>query len=193
MSKELMDIRKKLRKKRPSFHREDSHKVIGVKRAWRRAVGRHSKVRHQLKGYVKRVEPGYGSPARVRGCHKSGLFPVLVNCLSELNSIDKAKQGAVISAGVGRRKKIAMLKKAKKLGISVFNCRDLDVDIQSIENFVKARKEKKAEIKKKKESRAKDKKKKSEKKPALAEKVEGVEKKNKEKKDLDKTLSRRQR
>jgi len=193
MSKKLIELRKKLRKKRPSFHREDSHKVIGVKRAWRRAVGRHSKVRHQLKGYVKRVEPGYGSPALIRNSHRSGLFPVIVNTVSDIASLNKAEQGAVIASGIGRRKRVLLLNKAKELNIKVFNVKDIDQALQNIKAFIKARKEKKVEIKKKKESRSKVKKKESEKKPELAEKVESEDKKTQEKKDLDKTLSRRQR
>jgi large subunit ribosomal protein L32e len=106
MSENLLEIRKKLRKKRPSFHREDSHKVKGIKRAWRKPTGRHSKVRHQRRGYVMRVEPGYGSPAVIRGSHKSGLFPVIVHNIADFKGLDKSKQGIVIASRVGKKNKV---------------------------------------------------------------------------------------
>jgi len=194
MSKKLLDIRKKLKKKRPSFHREDSHKVIKVKPKWRKPTGRHSKVRHQLRGYVKRVEPGYRSPVLIRGTHKSGLFPVMINNVSDLNKVDKEKQGIIIAAGVGKRKKVMILKKAKELGLVRFNIRDDDAFIKSVEDFIKARKEKKQDNKKKKESKEKEKQKTAEeKKSKLAEKVDDEDKKKKEKKELDKELITRQR
>ncbi|MBN1645044.1 50S ribosomal protein L32e [Candidatus Woesearchaeota archaeon] len=193
MSEKLLEIRKNLKKKRPSFHREDSHKVIKVKTKWRKPTGRHSKVRHQLKGYVKRVEPGYRSPVLIRGAHKSGLFPVIVSNISGLNSIDKDKQGIVIASGIGKRKKILLLKKSKELGLTVLNVKDIDGFVKMVNDFITARKEKKEVSKKKKESKEKEKKKKAaEKKPGLDKKLE-EEKKKQEKKELDKTLSRRQK
>lgn len=194
MSKELLDIRKKLRKKRPDFHREDSHKVKGIKRAWRKPTGRHSKVRHQLKGYVKRVEPGYGSPALIKGFHKSGLFPVIVANLNDLNKVNKEKQGIVIASKLGKKKSVEVLKKAKELELAVLNVKDVDVFIKNVGDFVKARKDKKDAANKKKETKEQEKKKKTdEKKSELAEKVGEEEKKKQEKKELDRTLSKRQR
>lgn len=219
MSKKALEIRKSLKKKRPSFHREDSHKVKGVKRKWRKPTGRHSKVRHQLRGYVKRVEPGYRSPVLIRGFHKSGIFPVIVNNFNDLNKIDKEKQGIVIASTIGKRKAVVLLKKAKELGINVLNVKDSDAFIKKVDDFIKARKEKKDSIKKKKETKAKEKKKKAEEtlekrsfsapqkpgvsvEPKLAEKVAEAQekqsfsvedKKKQEKKELDKTLSKRQR
>jgi large subunit ribosomal protein L32e len=220
MSKKLLDIRKKLKKKRPSFHREDSHKVIKIKPKWRKPTGSHSKVRHQLRGYVKRVEPGYRSPAAIRGTHKSGLFPVIINNIADLNRVNKEKQGIVIAARLGKRKKVLVLNKAKELGITILNVKNVDAFVKSVDDFIKARKEKKQAHKKKKESKEKEKKKKSEKKPELDKKVEEAQekqsfsgpqtrekskdfsresevsvedKKQQEKKELDKELSKRKR
>jgi large subunit ribosomal protein L32e len=194
MSKKLLDIRKKLRKKRPSFHREDSHKVIKVKPKWRKPTGSHSKVRHQLRGYVKRVEPGYRSPALIRGSHKSGLFPVIINNIQELNKVNKEKQGIVVASTVGKKKKVMLLSNAKELGITVFNVKDTDAFVKSVTDFINARKEKKQAHKKKKESKEKAKQKKAdEKKSKLTEKVDTEEKKKQEKKKLDKELITRQK
>ncbi|MBD3361939.1 50S ribosomal protein L32e [Candidatus Woesearchaeota archaeon] len=193
MSESALKIRKKLRKKRPSFHREDSHKVKSVKRNWRKPVGSHSKVRHQLKGYVKRVEPGYRSPRIIRGTNKDGLFPVKVNNVSDLNKVDKTRQGVVIASNVGKKKAVVLLNKAKEMGLSVLNVKDIDLFIRKIDEFIKSRKEKKDAAKKKKESKVKEKKKSEEKKPKLDKKVEDEDKKKEEKRELDKTLSKRQR
>jgi len=194
MSEKELKIRKILKKKRPSFHREDSHKVKGIIKKWRKPTGRHSKARHQLKGYIKRVEPGYRSPVLIRGSHKSGLFPVIVCNINDLNNIDKKSQGVVISRGIGKKKTVCLLKQAKELGLTVLNIKSIDSFIKNVDDFIKARKELKEKIKKKKETKIKEKKKKAETKPKLDEKVSKEDDvKIQKKKELDKTLSKRQR
>lgn len=193
MSRErLLKIRKSLQKKRPVFRREDCNKLKSVSPSWRRPTGTHSKVRHQLKGRVLRIKTGYRSPAEIRGSHKSGLFPVIVFAVADLDKISKDSHGAVIGSSVGMKNKVLLLKKAKQLGVRVLNVKNSDEFIRNVEEFIKKRKDDKKVREKKKESAETEKKAKtSEKKPALAEKVEGEEKKTQEKKELDKELIRR--
>lgn len=195
MSREsLLKIRKTLQRKRPIFRREDCNKLKSVDPSWRRPTGTHSKVRHQRKGHVLRIKTGYRSPAEIRGSHKSGLFPIMVFAVSNLDSIRKETHGAIIASGVGLRNKVLILQRAKQLGVRVLNVKNSDEFIKTVEDSLKKRKDDKKAKEKKKESREAEKKEKvSEKKPALAEKVEGEEKKVQEKKELDKELSRRQR
>ena len=195
MSREnLLKIRKTLQRKRPIFRREDCNKLKSVSPSWRRPTGTHSKVRHQLKGRVLRIKTGYRSPAEIRGSHKSGLFPIMAFAVSDFDKINKETHGAVIASGVGLKKKVVMLQKAKQLGVRVLNVKNSDEFIKNVEDSLKKRKDDKRSREKKKESREAEKKEKTEdKKPALAEKVEGEEKKVQEKKELDKELSRRQR
>jgi len=189
----LMKIRKNLKKKRPVFRREDCNKLKRLSPSWRRPTGLHSKMRHQFKGRVKRIKTGYRSPVLVRTAHKSNLFPVMIYSIADLDKINKTTHGAVIASGVGQRKKVLVLEKAKQLGIRVLNIKDSDAFVKKVADSLKQRKESKNAREKKKESKESAKEKSSEKKVALADKVEGEDKKVQEKKELDKELSRRQR
>lgn len=194
MKADLLEIKNKLRKKQPVFRREESYNIKSLSHAWRRATGRHSQVRHQRKGYIRRVEPGYGTPALIRGSHRSGLFPILIYNVHDLDKIDKKVHGVVVASGVGKKKAVDVLKKAKERGLTMLNVKDIDIFIRRVEDFIKARKENKESAKKKKESKDYEKKKKEEvKNSELADKIDSEDKKKQEKQELDKTLSKRQR
>ena len=189
--KKLLEIRKDLKSKKPNFIRQDSHKKAEIKTRWRAARGLHSKMRLGFKGYRKTPSPGYRSPIKVRGLHPSGLKPIIINNISQLSTIDKESQGAIVASSVGVKKKIDILNKAKELGIRILNIKDT-------EKFVKQAQEK---IAKRKEQREKTKQKKEEKKPKKEEKKDGKEtkkeltdkeKQEKEKKEKDKLLTKKE-
>ena len=71
--KELLALRKKLKKKKPKFYSQEYHKKIRLGKRWRKPRGTDSKVRLKLKGHVNRVSVGYGSPRKVRGLTRDGL------------------------------------------------------------------------------------------------------------------------
>jgi len=192
--KDLLALRKSIKKKKPGFVRQDAHKKPRLKKKWRRARGIHSKIRLKKRGYRKNVRKGYGSPNKVYGLHPEGLKGVVVKSLDDLKSITKEK-GAVISANIGLKKKIELLKKAKELGIIVLNFKDIDKFLKSSEEKQKARKKAKEERKKKKAAKKKEKEKKVEEKKKeekLAEKLTDEEKKEKEKEEKDKILTKKE-
>lgn len=117
--KVLLAVRKAAKKKRPAFKRTDSHKLARLGTEWRRARGRHSKIRLRRKG--SRPQPGYGAPKAVRGLHSSGLRDIIVNNISELSKLDAKEDAARIAAGVGLKKRVEIIKEAEKLGIRVLN------------------------------------------------------------------------
>lgn len=191
--KEALKLRKEIKSKKPDFVREDHHKKKAVSKSWRKPRGRHSKMRHGFQGHRPTLEVGYGSPREAKYLHKSGLMPVLVSNLADLSAIDKDKQAAVISAVVGTRKKVEILKKAKDLGIAVINIRNVDAYLNSIAEFLKSKKEKKEKTAKDKEAKKKEKEKKAEEKAKkeAAESPDDVKKK--ENKELEKVLTKRER
>lgn len=188
--KSLLEQRKRIKRKKPDFYMQDSHKKGRLKSKWRRPKGIDSKMRLCLKGYRKSVEPGFGSPNPVKGLLSSGQMPVLVNNLKDLESIDKEKQAALLSSGIGTRKRIEMLKKAMESGITIANFKDPAAKIKKIEEDRKKKlEEKKSKEKKKAEKKAKEKKEKK-KKEDLAEKV--LTEEEKAKKEKDKILTKKE-
>ena len=70
--KTLLEIRKKLKAKKPTFIRTDSNRKK-YKNNWRKPRGLHNKRRLNVKGHQKNPSHGYRSPVEVRGLHTSGL------------------------------------------------------------------------------------------------------------------------
>ena len=107
--KELLELKKRIKKRKPVFIRQDAHKKKRLVKKWRRPKGLHSKLRVRKGGSGKKVSIGYGKMERAR--------PVLIN---DLNSLDDFKGNAIIiSSQVGSKKTIAIANKAKKAGIKI--------------------------------------------------------------------------
>ncbi|MCX6709755.1 MAG: 50S ribosomal protein L32e [Candidatus Woesearchaeota archaeon] len=178
-------LREAQKRKRPAFTRHKAHKKIRLHNHWRYPEGIHNKLRHNKAGYGKMVNPGYRSPAEVRGLHKSGLEMIIVCNAKELEKIKKEEQGIIISSSVGMRKRLAIIDAAKKAGISILN---LDGD-KYAEKARKISEEKKAEEKKREAKKTEEKKEapKQEKKET-EEEISPEDKKEKERREIEKEL-----
>ncbi|MCK4808044.1 MAG: 50S ribosomal protein L32e [Candidatus Aenigmarchaeota archaeon] len=119
MIKKLLELRKKMKLKKPSFVRQDANKHIKLGTAWRARKGRHNKYRVRKKG--SNPSPSYGSPAIVRGLHASGRKEVMIYKVSDIDSVDKDTEAARISASVGLKKRIDIIKHAEKQKVRVLN------------------------------------------------------------------------
>lgn len=191
--KELLGIRKDIKKRKPKFIAQDSHKRKKLKQTWKRPTGVHSKVRHKMRGYKSMVDTGYKSPKAVSGLHPSGLKEVLVHSLNDIEKINVKEEGIVIGKGVGTKKKVEIVKKAKEKGIKILNIKDTDMFLKNIqENLAKkkADKSKKESDKEKKKKEAEKKAEEKEKEEKLEEKMSEEEKKEQEKKEKDKVLTK---
>jgi len=120
-TKKMLSIREERKRKQPSFLRQEWFRYGRLGTSWRRPRGMHSKFRTNLKYRPGKVRIGYGGPKAVRGLHPSGFQDVLVHNPSDLDSIDPSTQAARIGHGVGTKKRIAIVKKAKKMKIRVLN------------------------------------------------------------------------
>jgi large subunit ribosomal protein L32e len=192
--KDSLELRKKIKSKKPKYLREDHHKKKAVdKKSWRGPRGRHSKMRHGFQGHRATLEVGYGSPREARHLHSSGLLPVVVCNIAELSTLDKSKQAALVSARVGTKKKADLVNKAKELGVKIINVKDADAFLKKVEDQLKKKKEKKEKAAKEKAAKKKEKEKKAEEK-AKKEAAESPEDaKKKENKELEKVLTKRER
>ena len=119
MIKKLLELRKQIKKKKPTFKRPDYHKWKRLGTEWRKPKGRHHKVRKRKRGSLP--SPSYSSPAKVRGLHASGMKEKAVYNASELENMNSKTDVIRIGKSVGKRKRLVILEKAKLLGIRVLN------------------------------------------------------------------------
>src|SRR3989344_8502130 len=89
---------------------------LGKKRkklqVWRRARGRHSKIRKKRRGYPIMPTVGYMTARKESGKVK-GYYPVMINNLKDLNTIQKNSAG-IIASKVGAKKRLDIVKKAEE-------------------------------------------------------------------------------
>lgn len=110
---------------KPRFLRSDTvrHLRLGKKRRtlqkWRRARGRHSKIRRKRAGYPVSPSIGYGSPCSLSGRIK-GKKPVVVETMKDLARLEEFNI-AIISRRVGSRKRLELIKIAREKGIQLLN------------------------------------------------------------------------
>jgi len=119
----LLKLRRQLKQKRPRFLRSLWWKFPKFKNnpKWRKPKGIDNPMRLRKKGYPPLAEVGYRSPSAVRGLHPSGLVPVRVASIRDLENLEPGKHIAVIASSVGLKKRRELIEKAKELGVRVAN------------------------------------------------------------------------
>ncbi len=120
MIKKLLDVRKVIKSKKPSFTRQDSYRYLKLGTAWRGRKGRHNKFRMHRRGHTNPT-PSYGSPVKVRGFHACGKKEVMICKVSDLETINKVDEVARIAATVGLKKRIDIVNTANKLNVRILN------------------------------------------------------------------------
>jgi large subunit ribosomal protein L32e len=199
---DMLQLRKKLKSKKPKFMMTGVGERKRVKAKWRLARGSDNKIRANLKGYPKRVKIGYGSPKEAKGLHPTGLVAIVISNISELGKVDKKTMGAIISGKIGDRKRAETVKKCQEMGIRILNLKAEEY-LNKVSAEMSARKEgkkKKAEEKEKKkkdkEKKASEKEKSKEKKEAKEESKDAAEKieaeKEKQEQEKQKVLTKKE-
>lgn len=117
----LLKVRARLKARNPRFVRCESWRLVRVKENWRRPRGISSKMRLEVKGWPPRVKSGYGKPKAVRHLHPSGFKEVLVYRPEDLDKVDPETQAIRIAHSVGRKKRLAIIERARELQIRVLN------------------------------------------------------------------------
>lgn len=118
-----LKLRRKLKRKKPIFLRQDWHRKDKLGFKWRRPRGWHSKVRRKYKQSQRMPEAGFSSPHSAFGLHPSGLKDVLIHNPAQVASLEKSKHAIRIASTVGRKKRIEIEKLAAQQGIRVINPR----------------------------------------------------------------------
>jgi len=183
--KELLELRKQIKSKKPDFIRQDFHKKKRLAKKWRRPKGLQSKIRLKFRGKPKGVSIGYRGPKIVRGMNKTGLKQVFIRSINDLEGLDAKIDGLIISSSFGAKKRIVILKKAKELGLSILNIKSPDEYIKKVEDKINLRKKNKKEEKVKVKDTEKENKK--------EEKVSNEQEKDIEKKEKDKVLIKKEK
>lgn len=185
---ELLELRNKMKEKKPTFIRQDNPKRMKLNDKWRKPKGIHSKIRHKFKGHRKMPSPGYKSPKKIKGMHVSGLKIINVSSPQHLQNISKENEGIVVAKNVGMKKRLGILMKAKELNINVLNV-NLDEHIKGIQDFINSKK--KVTAKEKKEEEVKQIESKEKPKENIDVKMGEEGRKEAEKKEKDKLLTKK--
>lgn len=119
MDKRLLRVRRKAKRKKPSFNRQEyfKHKRLGKK--WLRPRGNLSKLRMREKARGKRPGSGFRSPKSVRGLSPSGLPEVRIFNPADLGNIQN--KSVIIASTVGKKKRALIAEKARERGIKISN------------------------------------------------------------------------
>jgi large subunit ribosomal protein L32e len=117
----LLKLRKRVKKRKPDFRRQESFREKRLGTKWRRPRGRHSKLRIERKVRGRKPKPSYSSPKAVRGLGPGGLREIRVFTPGDLKGIDPAKEAVIIGGSVGKAKREAIVKRAGALKIRVLN------------------------------------------------------------------------
>lgn len=160
------------------FLRKDTCKILRLGRRkkklrkWRRAKGRHSKIREKRRSYLKAPTIGYKRQIGTRGLI-AGLKPKIIHNSKELSNIGPGE--IIILGKVGKRKKIEIAKAVIEGKKRILNL--------NAELFLKKIEEEKKKAEAKKEAEKMKKSKEEEKKEGKQEeKTEKKEEKSKEEK-----------
>jgi len=192
MTKEdLLVLRKKSKKKKPSFLRQEALKRVKLKNTWRKPKGGQSKTRRKFRGKGRCPNPGYGSPKAVRGLNQDGLNIIRVSNIQDVQKLD-AKKDAAIIARVGKKNKIEILKKLIELKIKILNELKPEEFIKKVEDEAKKNKEAKKSREEKKKKEKEERLKKAEEKQKKEEEKTEEEKTEEAKEEKKKVLEKKE-
>ena len=161
--KTLLEQRNEVKRKKPRFICQDAHKKSRLSQRWRRPKGIQSKMRLNIRGYRRSPSHGWGSPKQVRGLTRYGMVPVIVHTMADIERIDPKNEVAVLAGGLGKRKKIELIKLLTEKKVTIDNIKDPSSFIEGVNEELKERQKEKKQRVQKKEERAKEQKEKEEK------------------------------
>ncbi|MFX0046980.1 MAG: 50S ribosomal protein L32e [Candidatus Hermodarchaeota archaeon] len=136
--KRIMELRKKINKKRPSFRRVESWRYKRVKNSWRKARGIDSQTRMKTKTGVKSPSVGYRGPKKVRGLHPSGYEEVRVHNINELKVLNNKKHAIKVSTKLGVKKRISVIDYAQSRGFKVLNLGISQSELERLETALES-------------------------------------------------------
>ncbi len=130
IEQKALKMRERVKKKKPSFVRQESWRYMRLKENWRKPKGIDNKMRRKIKGWPPTVNVGYRGPKAVRGLHPSGYKEVLVHNLDELKEVDPKTQVVRIAHTVGKRKRTKIIAEARKKKITIINLKEVKEKVE---------------------------------------------------------------
>jgi len=146
-TEKALELRERVKKKKPKFVRQESWRYRRLKESWRRPRGLDNKMRRKIKGWPPTVSVGYRGPKVARGLHPSGYKEVLVYNAEEVEKIDPKTQAVRIAHTVGKRKRAKILVEARKRKITILNLREAKEVVEEKKELIEEGKEEKPEEK----------------------------------------------
>jgi large subunit ribosomal protein L32e len=112
-----------VKKHAKKFKRHHSDRYDRVGESWRKPKGIDSAVRRRFRGTIRMPKIGYGSNKKTRHMSPSGHKTFLVSNIADLDLLllHTKSYAAEIAHNVSSRKRIAIVEKAKALGVKVTN------------------------------------------------------------------------
>ena len=120
-NKKSLGLRRKIKAKKPAFKRQEWFRSVSLRPVWRSPRGIDSKLKRGEKARGSVPNIGYRSPRSVRGLNPAGLMEIRVLNSNDLKKLDPKTNIAVIGSGVGKKKRIEIIKKAEESKIRVAN------------------------------------------------------------------------
>ena len=142
-AEKALELRERVKKKKPSFVRQESWRYKRLSQSWRRPRGLDNKMRRKIKGWPPTVNVGYRGPKVARGLHPSGYKEVLAYNTKDLEEIDPKTQAIRIAHTVGKRKRAKILVKARKRKITILNLKEVKEVVEEKELTEEKEKEEK--------------------------------------------------
>jgi large subunit ribosomal protein L32e len=136
--KRLLEVRKRINRKRPSFRRVESWRHKRVKDSWRKARGIDSQTRKKTKTGVKSPSVGYRNPKKVRGLHPSGYEEVRIFTLDDFKGLSNRKHAIKVSGKLGAKKRIAIIDYAQSRGFKVLNIGISQRELETFESMLES-------------------------------------------------------
>jgi large subunit ribosomal protein L32e len=147
-AEKALKLRESVKKKKPSFVRQESWRYKRLSESWRRPRGLDNKMRRKIKGWPPTVNVGYRGPKATRELHPSGYKEVLAYNTKDLEEIDPKTQAIRIAHTVGKRKRAKILVEARKKKITILNLKEVKEAVEKKE--LTEEKEKEEKLKKEK-------------------------------------------
>lgn len=116
-----LKLRLRAKRKKPVFLRQNWFRFPSLGKKWRAAKGNQNKLRMHIRDKGFMPDPGYGSPAAVRGFHPSGLEEMRVFNAEQLEKVEPKRYAVRIAGSVGKKKRLEIMKKAESLKIKILN------------------------------------------------------------------------
>jgi large subunit ribosomal protein L32e len=145
-TEKALQLRRRVKKKKPSFVRPESWRYKRLSESWRRPRGLDNKMRRKIKGWPPTVNVGYRGPKVTRGLQPSGYKEVLVYNTEGLKKINPKIQAARIAHTVGKRKRTRIITEARKKKITILNFREVKEVVEKEKELTEKKEKEEKEV-----------------------------------------------